>query len=327
MNILVCGGAGYIGSHMCWRLADSGHDVTVFDNLSTGHAEAVRWGRLIRGDLLRQEDIEQTFRGRQFDAVMHFCAKALVGESVIRPDLYYQNNVTGTAHLLDVMIAHGVKTFIFSSTAATYGMPRYTPIDEDHPKDPINPYGRTKLMVEAMLADYEAAFGLRSVSLRYFNAAGAEPEAGLGERHEPETHLIPNVLRAVLDPSAHPLQVYGADYDTPDGTCIRDYIHVTDLCEAHMRALDYLRQGGKSEVFNLGNGRGFSVLEVIRAAEAVTGRKISYTIAERRPGDPAILVASAAKAGRVLGWTPRYTDLAAIIDTAWRWHRTQAPDL
>jgi UDP-glucose 4-epimerase len=246
-----------------------------------------------------------------------------VGESVSRPDLYYQNNVTGTANLLDAMVAQGVKTFIFSSTAAIYGMPQYTPIDEQHPKAPINPYGNTKLMVETMLADYDAAFGLRSVALRYFNAAGADPEGAIGENHDPETHLIPNVLKSVLNQTTHPLKVFGNDYETPDGTCVRDYIHVADLGDAHLKALDYLQKGGKTDAFNLGNGKGFSVLDVINAATKVTGREINYSVVARRPGDPAVLVASAAKARTTLGWAPKYTDLGEIIETAWRWHQSQ----
>jgi UDP-glucose 4-epimerase len=326
MNILVCGGAGYIGAHMCQQLAASGHRVFVFDNLSTGHIEAVRWGELIRGDLLIKDDINRAFKERAYSAVMHFSAKSLVGESMQYPELYYQNNVAGTLNLLEAMVRHDVKALIFSSSASVYGTPEYSPIDEQHPKAPINPYGRSKLMVETMLSDFDAAYGLRSVSLRYFNAAGAEPGAGIGEDHDPETHLIPNVLKSVLQPSAHPLKIFGNDYDTPDGTCIRDYIHVTDLCGAHLKALDYLLKGGSSQIFNLGNGKGFTVLDVVRSAEAVTGCKISYTMAERRLGDPAILVASAEKASRVLGWKPNYTDLSAIIATAWKWHRAQAQD-
>jgi UDP-glucose 4-epimerase len=221
------------------------------------------------------------------------------------------------------MVRHEVKTFIFSSSASVYGMPAYSPIDERHPTAPINPYGRSKLMVETMLADFDAAFGVRSVSLRYFNAAGADPGAVIGEDHDPETHLIPNVLKSILQPAAHPLKVFGNDYDTPDGTCIRDYIHVADLCDAHMRALDYLNRGGKTDVFNLGNGKGFSVLDVINTAQRITGQDIDYSVQARRPGDPAVLVASSTKAKDTLGWTPKYADLSAIIETAWRWHRTQ----
>ena len=323
MNILVCGGAGYIGAHMCLQLAASGHSVTVFDNLSTGHAEAVRWGELIKGDLLTKDDLKRAFKQRTYSAVMHFSAKSLVGESMLHPELYYYNNVTGTLNLLDAMVQHDVKALIFSSSAAVYGIPAYSPIDEQHPKAPINPYGRSKLMVETMLSDFDAAFGLRSISLRYFNAAGADPGAVIGEDHATETHLIPNVLKSVLQPSTYPLKIFGNDYDTPDGTCIRDYIHIVDLCDAHMKALDYLNQGGKSEVFNLGNGKGFSVLDVINAAERVTGQVINYSVQARRPGDPAVLVASATKAKDILGWTPEYTELNKIIETAWRWHRTR----
>lgn len=321
MNILVCGGAGYIGAHMCKLLATQGHGVTVFDNLSTGHAEAVRWGKLVKGDLLNSADIDRALRQQSYTAVMHFSARSLVGESMVKPDLYYQNNVAGTANLLDAMVKHDIRTFIFSSTAAIYGMPQYTPIDEQHPKSPINPYGNTKLMVETMLADYDMAYGLRSVSLRYFNAAGADPGGEIGEDHEPETHLIPNVLNSVLGQSGNPLKVFGDDYETPDGTCVRDYIHVADLGDAHLKALDYLTNGGHTDAFNLGNGQGFSVLDVIKAAKQVTGREIAYSVARRRPGDPAVLVASAAKARTNLNWSPRYTDLGRIIETAWRWHQ------
>jgi UDP-glucose 4-epimerase len=320
MKILVCGGAGYIGAHMCKILAEAGHDVTVFDNLSTGHREAVRWGELIVGDLLNPDDVERAVGAAAHDAVMHFSAKALVGESVARPDYYYRNNVVGTMHLLDAMIVHGVRKFIFSSTAATFGVPQYSPIDELHPQQPINPYGQSKLMVERMLADYDQAFGLRSVCLRYFNAAGADPDGTLGENHDPETHLIPNVLRAVLNPSGSPLRVFGDDYPTPDGTCVRDYIHVSDLCAAHLCALDHLMRDGNSDAFNLGNGTGFSVLDVIRTASEVTGSKIPFEVVERRPGDPPVLVASSKKAARVLDWKPRHAELAHIIETAWRWH-------
>jgi len=319
MNILVCGGAGYIGAHMCKLLAAQGHGVTVFDNLSTGHAEAVRWGELIRGDLLVRDDIDRALRQRSFSAVMHFSARSLVGESVSRPDLYYQNNVTGTANLLDSMVAHGIKTFIFSSTAAIYGMPQYTPIDEQHPKAPINPYGNTKLMVETMLADYDAAFGLRSVALRYFNACGAEPGAGLGEEHDPETHVIPLLLRAVR--TGQPATLFGDDYPTPDGTCIRDYIHVSDLAEAHILAVEYLIDGGASDAFNAGAGAGQSVLEVLGAVEQVTGCKVPYVIGPRRAGDAAVLVADSGKLRRSLHWKPRYTDLRDIVRSAFEFEQ------
>lgn len=322
MNILVCGGAGYIGAHMCKLLAEAGHAVTVFDNLSTGHREAVRWGSLIVGDLLAPDDVERVFAAQRYDTVMHFSAKSLVGESMQRPDLYYRNNVTGTMNLLDAMVVHGVTHFIFSSTAAVFGMPEYTPIDEHHPRRPINPYGQSKLMVEQLLADYDRAFAIRSVCLRYFNAAGADASGTIGEKHEPETHLIPNVLRSLLNPGSNSLKVFGSDYPTPDGTCVRDYIHVSDLCDAHLRALDYLTRGDHSETFNLGNGTGFSVLDVIRTAEEVTARNIPYEVMARRPGDPPVLVASSQKAAQTLGWQPRHPELAAIIETAWRWHQS-----
>lgn len=320
MHILVCGGAGYIGSHMCKMLAARGHRVTVFDNLSTGHREAVRWGELVQGDLLVPQDIERALRLGSYSAVMHFSAKSLVGESVRHPDIYYRNNVVGTINLLDALVRHDIRNFIFSSSAAVYGNPEYSPIDEPHPVRPINPYGMTKLIAEKLLGDYSAAYGLRSVALRYFNAAGADAEAEIGEAHDPETHLIPNVLLSVIRKSAHPLNVYGNDYATPDGTCVRDYIHVHDLCDAHVRALEYLAAGGATEILNLGNGRGFSVMEVIQAAQEVTRQDIPYAITGRRPGDPPVLVASAAKAKTLLDWTPCYTDLRDIIASAWRWH-------
>jgi UDP-glucose 4-epimerase len=307
---------------MAKMLAARGDRVTVFDNLSTGHRQAVQWGPLIEGDLLVAADVERAMAHGPYDAVMHFSAKSLVGESMIQPALYYHNNVIGTITLLDSLVRHGILSFVFSSSAAVYGCPDYTPIDEAHATRPINPYGATKRMVETILADYGAAYGLRSVSLRYFNAAGADPESAVGESHSPETHLIPNVLLSVKGEVSHGLRVFGDDYDTKDGTCVRDYIHVNDLCDAHICALDYLVSNGKTEVFNLGNGQGFSVLEVIRAAESVTGAEIPFTVADRRPGDPAVLVASATKARELLEWRPRYTDLEEIIATAWKWHRT-----
>ena len=321
MKILVCGGAGYIGSHMCKMLASAGFEVTVFDNLSTGHEDAVRWGKLIRGDLLTKGDVDRALEQDRYSAVMHFSAKALVGESVLHPELYYRNNVIGTLNLLEAMVNRGVKNCIFSSSAAVYGLPKYSPIDEPHSTLPINPYGRTKLMIETILPDFESAHGIKSVSLRYFNAAGADSSAVIGELHDPETHLIPNILLSVLDRSTYPLKVFGADYKTPDGTCLRDYIHVVDICDAHVKALNYLTEGGKSDIFNLGNGNGFSVLEVISSAQKVTKSDIKYSIAPRRAGDPPTLVASSDKAKQVLGWMPKYGGLDNIIETAWRWHR------
>jgi UDP-glucose 4-epimerase len=321
-HVLVCGGAGYIGSHMAQWLATRGIGVTVLDNLSTGHREAVRWGELIEADLLDPASLERAFAGRRFDAVMHFCARSLVGESMTQPYAYYANNVAGTLNLLEAMRRHEVDRLVFSSTAAVFGQPVSERIDEDHPKAPINPYGASKLMVERILADAAAAYGLRSVALRYFNAAGASVDASIGESHEPETHLIPNVLRAAL--GAGPgLKVFGDDYPTPDGTCVRDYVHVDDLAQAHQLALDYMDAHEGAHVFNLGNGQGFSVREVIAAASDATGRDIPYTLAPRRAGDPAVLVASSDKARAELGWAPAYTELAPIIASAWRWHQSQ----
>ena len=321
-QILICGGAGYIGSHMAQWLHARGHHVTVLDNLSTGHREAVRWGELIEADLLDPSSLEQAFAGRRFDAVMHFCARSLVGESVAHPYDYYANNVVGTLNLLEVMRSHGVERLVFSSTAAVFGNPLTDTIDEAHPKSPINPYGASKLMVERILADAAQAYGLRSVSLRYFNAAGALPEHGIGEAHVCETHLIPNVLRAALGGDAA-LKLFGDDYPTPDGTCLRDYVHVEDLAQAHALALDFMEREAGAHAFNLGNGRGFSVREVIAAAAEIAGASIPYEVMPRRAGDPAALVACSRKAREVLGWQPAWTELGPIIDSAWHWHREQ----
>lgn len=320
MHVLVCGGAGYIGSHMARQLALRGDEVTVLDNLSTGHREAVKWGGLVEADLLDAASLERAFHGRRFDAVMHFCARSLVGESVTAPYDYYANNVAGTLNLLQAMQRHGVDRLVFSSTAAVFGQPVAERIDEDHPRWPINPYGASKLMVERILADAASAHGLRSVALRYFNAAGAAPDGSVGERHEPETHLTPNVLRAALGPGPA-LRVFGDDYPTPDGTCIRDYVHVDDLAQAHRLALDYMDARPGAHAFNLGNGSGFSVREVIATAERVCGHRITYTVEARRPGDPSVLVASSERARRELGWMPAHADLDSILASAWRWHR------
>lgn len=319
MNVLLCGGAGYIGSHMARHLARQGVQVTVLDNLSTGHREAVQWGELIEADLLDKAALERAFAGRRFDAVMHFCALSVVGESMTAPYAYYQNNVTGTLHLLEAMQRHGVQRLVFSSTAAVYGQPQSALIDEEHPKAPINPYGASKLMVERVLADAATAYGLRSAALRYFNAAGASSDGSLGESHHPETHLIPNMLRAVLG-TGPALKVFGDDYPTPDGTCVRDYVHVEDLARAHLLALGYLDQHAGAHAFNLGSGRGYSVREVLAAAERVTGRAVPHAMAPRRAGDPAVLVASSDKARRELGWQPMYGELTEMVASAWRWH-------
>lgn len=322
MNILVVGGAGYIGSHMVKRLGQAGCHVTTLDNLSSGHRDAVLCGEFVQGDMADRPLLDQVFAQGQFDAVMHFASFIQVGESVQAPAKYYANNLVNTLQLLDVMLAHDVKHLIFSSTAATFGEPQYVPIDEAHPQQPINPYGRTKLMVELALADYDQAYGLKSVCLRYFNAAGADPEGHLGERHDPETHLVPLVLQAASGRRPH-ISVFGRDYDTPDGTCIRDYIHIADLCEAHWLAVQYLRQGGASDAFNLGNGNGFSVQEVIDTARQVTGQSIPLQEGPRRAGDPARLVADATRARQLLGWKPQYADLATLIGHAWAWEQSR----
>lgn len=323
MKLLIVGGAGYIGSHMVKMLLDYGHEVVTLDNLSTGYRDAVVGGEFILGDLADKALLDRLFRDQRFDGVMHFASFIQVGESVLQPSKYYYNNLVNTLNLLDAMVTHKVNHFIFSSTAAIFGEPHYTPIDEKHPNQPINPYGRSKWMVEQVLADYERAYGLKHICLRYFNAAGADPSGLLGERHEPETHLIPLVLQVASARRDH-IQVYGSDYDTPDGTCIRDYIHIVDLCQAHLLALDKLRDEGKSAVYNLGNGNGFSVHEVIETARHVTGRPIKAILSPRRAGDPARLVADAALSREALKWTPVYAELATIIEHAWRWEQKHA---
>lgn len=318
--ILVTGGAGYIGSHACKALAHAGHTPVTYDNLVYGHRRAVRWGPLEEGDIADRARLDAVIETYRPVAVLHFAAYAYVGESVADPGKYYRNNVAGTLTLLEALRDHGVSRLIFSSTCATYGMPQDVPITESHPQNPINPYGASKLMIERMLADFETAHGLRSIALRYFNAAGADPDAEIGEAHDPETHLIPLVLDAAAGrrPS---ITVNGDDYDTPDGTCIRDYIHVTDLAEAHVLALRALERGAPSGACNLGNGQGFSVREVIERARRVTGCTIPVEIGPRRPGDPPRLVGDARQAHRTLGWTPRHADLDTILATAWAWHR------
>ena len=322
MRILVIGGAGYIGSHMVKMLGQSGCNVTTLDDLSSGHRDAVLCGDFVQGNFGDRAVLDAVL-ARGFDAVMHFASFIQVGESVQQPDKYYLNNVTHTLTLLDAMRTYGVDKFIFSSTAATFGEPQYTPIDERHPQQPINPYGRTKLMVEQALADYDRAYGFKSVCLRYFNAAGADPECRLGERHEPETHLIPLVLQAASGRRPH-ITVFGHDYNTPDGTCIRDYIHINDLCSAHWLALQSLMKGHDSQRYNLGNGNGFSVQEVVDTARRITGRKIPVQNGPRRAGDPARLVADATQAQQHLGWQSQFADLATIIQHAWAWEQKTA---
>ncbi|MEQ1767644.1 MAG: UDP-glucose 4-epimerase GalE [Methylotenera sp.] len=324
MKVLVVGGAGYIGSHMVKMLLANGHEVVTFDNLSGGHRDAVLGGKFVFGDLADTEALDKVFTEYKPQAVMHFASFIQVGESVRRPDIYYRNNFSNTLNLLDAMVTHGVKHFIFSSTAAVFGEPDYVPIDEAHPNRPVNPYGRSKWMVEQVLADYDLAFGLKSVCLRYFNAAGADPEGQLGERHDPETHLVPLILQAASGRRTE-IQVFGRDYDTPDGTCVRDYIHIVDLCSAHLLALEYLVNGGGSERFNLGNGAGFSVQQVIDTVEKVTGRKVKVVDGPRRAGDPARLVADATRARAQLGWKPVFDDLEAIVAHAWAWETKFKP--
>ncbi|HEY9606115.1 MAG TPA: UDP-glucose 4-epimerase GalE [Allocoleopsis sp.] len=322
-TILVTGGAGYIGSHAVLALRDAGYEVVVLDNLIYGHrdlVETVLKVELVEGDIRDRTLLDRLFQTREFAAVMHFAAYAYVGESVGQPAKYYRNNVAGTLTLLEAMHDAGIQKCVFSSTCATYGVPQQVPIQENQPQQPINPYGMSKLMVEHILDDFDRAYGLRSVRFRYFNAAGADPQGRLGEDHTPETHLIPLVLLTALG-KRESISIYGTDYDTPDGTCIRDYIHVTDLAQAHVLGLEYLLKGGSTEVFNLGNARGFSIQEVIEAARAVTGHPIPVTLADRRPGDPPNLVGSAEKAKRILGWQPQYADLESILAHAWQWHQ------
>lgn len=319
MTILVCGGAGYIGSHMVHCLRDAGHDVLVFDDFSTGHRAAVAGIAVVEGTLLSAADLEKAFAQERISGVMHFAAKALVAESVADPLAYYENNVLGTLRLLQAMQRHGVGKLVFSSTCATYGVPHTERIDEEHPQQPINPYGASKLMCERLLADAAAAYGLRSAALRYFNAAGAALDGSLGESHQPETHLIPNAIRAALDPDAR-LTVMGDDYPTVDGTCVRDYVHVLDLADAHVRALHWLDDHPGTHAFNLGTEHGASVHQVIAAVESCLGRPVKRDLGARRPGDPPHLVADATRATRDLGWVPRHSGIDQIVASAARWH-------
>ncbi|MCI9489061.1 UDP-glucose 4-epimerase GalE [Lachnospiraceae bacterium 48-42] len=317
--ILVVGGAGYIGSHINKRLYQKGCETVVFDNLVYGHREAVRWGILETGDLSDTERLEEIFEKYNIDMVFHFAAYAYVGESVTEPSKYYNNNVANTLHLLDTMVKYHVKTIVFSSTCATYGIPADMPVTEDMEQKPINPYGASKLMIERILSDYHKAYGLNYCCLRYFNAAGADPEGEIGESHNPETHLIPLILAAAAG-DREAVKVFGTDYPTRDGSCIRDYIHVTDLADAHLLAMDYLQRGGESLCMNLGNCKGNSVLEVIEAAREITQKEIPVVLDKRRPGDPPVLVGSAEKARKILGWEPEYGDIKVILRDAWNWY-------
>ena len=319
MNVLVTGGAGYIGSHTAKALAGAGYAPVVVDNLSNGHEWAVKWGPFERGDLSDARWVADVVRRHRVEAVVHFAASAYVGESMTQPRKYFHNNTVNTLQLLDVMVDAGVRSIVFSSTCATYGMPQRLPLDETHPQSPVNPYGESKLAVERILHWYGRAYGIGWVALRYFNAAGADPDGEIGEVHDPETHLIPLVISAALG-EVGPVGVFGTDYPTPDGTAIRDYIHVMDLADAHLRALEYLARGGESVALNLGTGEGHSVRAVIEAVESAAGRPVPRVDSPRRAGDPPSLVANAARAREVLGWTPRYPELRTIVEHAWRWH-------
>lgn len=319
-KVLVTGGAGYIGSHVVKMLSDAGYSVVVFDNFSEGHREAVQDQTVVEGDLNDSRRLEEAFTHHRWDAVMHFASSCYVGESVQDPEKYYQNNVAGFLNLIAVMRRLGVKDIIFSSTAAVYGTPLRVPIEESHPLQPINPYGFTKFVIENILRDFAQAYGLRYASLRYFNAAGADPSGLLGESHNPEPHLIPRVLAAAAGRLPH-VEIFGSDYPTPDGTCIRDYVHVKDLAQAHVAALNHLFGGGENVVLNLGNSRGYSVKEIVWAAERVTGKKIPVVHSPRRAGDPAILVCDNSKAKEILHWAPQISSLEDIIRTAWLWEQ------
>lgn len=319
MNVLVVGGAGYIGSHAVKMLGEAGHDVWVYDNLSRGHQESVPPGKLVVGEVADRAKLVETMRDKKIDAVMHFAAFALVNESVNDPSLYYRNNVIAALELLDAMREANVMRIVFSSTTATYGEPAVVPIPETTRQEPINPYGFTKLVIEKALADYAAAYGLAYAALRYFNAAGAHPSGSIGEDHDPESHLIPLVLQVALG-QREKITIYGDDYPTPDGTCVRDYIHVCDLADAHLRALDRL-EPGKGICLNLGTGRGTSVREIVEACREVTGHAIPEVMGSRRAGDPPELIADARRAKAELGWEPKYADVKSIVETAWSWHQ------
>lgn len=325
MSILVTGGAGYIGSHAVYQLIDAGYDVVIIDNLQTGHRQAVHPdAKFYQGDLRDRDFTKKVFTNEHIEGVIHFAANSLVGESMEHPLKYYDNNVYGTQVLLETMVAFDVPYIVFSSTAATYGEPEKVPITEDMPTNPTNTYGETKLAMEKMMKWCETAYGIRFVSLRYFNVAGARQTGEIGEDHNPETHLIPVVLETALG-KREKIVIFGDDYPTADGTCIRDYIHVEDLIDAHILAFDYLKDGGKSDIFNLGSSQGFSVKEIVDMARKVTGKEIPAEIGPRRPGDPSVLIASSEKAKKVLGWNPVRTNIEQIITDAWNWHRNH-PD-
>lgn len=320
MRLLVCGGAGYIGSHMCKLLAEHGHEVAVVDNLSTGHGAAVRWGELHVGDIGDAAFLDRVFDEFRPEGVLHFAAKSIVGESVTDPAVYYLNNFSSSLNLFERVRRIPECPLIFSSTAAIFGVPRSDLINEAHPKYPINAYGRSKLAVEQVLQDYWTAYAMPSMSFRYFNAAGADPAGNIGEAHHPETHLIPRIFDSILGRSGA-MKIFGDDYETPDGTCVRDFVHVEDLCNAHLLGLEFLKVRRGALAFNLGNGAGFSVREVLKAAEDITGVPVPHEFTDRRPGDPSRLVADSSSARESLGWAPRYSELPDIMQTAWAWHR------
>lgn len=325
LKILVLGGAGYIGSQMCKFLTEVGHEVIIFDRVTSGNKNLEKFGILIEGDISDRALLTRIFKDYNIDVVMHFAADSLVGESIEDPAKYFNNNVSSTLCLLDAMVENGVNNLIFSSTAATFGTPVYTPIDEAHPQEPINPYGWSKLFVERILQEYASAYGFKAVSLRYFNACGADPDGLLGECHDPETHLIPLVLQAASGRRPF-ISIFGTDYETKDGTCVRDYIHVQDLCDAHYKAIGFILESGNGcfEDFNLGNGDGFSVKEIIEMAKQVVAKddcEINVKVAEQRPGDPAVLIADSSKAREILGWIPEYSELSVIISHAWKWEK------
>ncbi|MGC8770329.1 MAG: UDP-glucose 4-epimerase GalE [Brevinematia bacterium] len=319
MAILVAGGAGYIGSHTVKMLYKKGYDVIVYDNLSKGYREFAKWGKFIEGDISDDKKLKEVFKSHKIDAVMHFCAFIEVGESVVEPEKYYKNNLVNTITLINTMKDAGIKNFIFSSTAAIFGEPKHIPIKEDDPKNPINPYGKTKLFVEEILEDYEKAYGFNSICFRYFNAAGADPDGEIGEAHNPESHLIPLILDAAMG-KREAIKIFGTDYPTKDGTCIRDYIHVNDLAEAHILGLEFLLKEKRSERFNLGSGEGYTVREIIDMVKKITGKEFKVVETERRAGDPPVLIADSSKARRMLGWQTKFT-LQEIIETAWNWHK------
>jgi UDP-arabinose 4-epimerase len=319
MRVLVTGGAGYVGSHSAKALAHAGFEPVVFDNLSNGHAWSVRWGPFVQGDLADRELLLKTLTGNGIEAVCHFAANAYVGESIGNPRKYFQNNVVNTLNLLDAMLDAGVRKLVFSSSCAVYGEPQHLPIAEDHRRQPISPYGESKWFVEKVLQWYGAAYSLQSMSLRYFNASGADPEGELGEVHDPETHAVPLAIQTAMGQRPH-FEIFGTDYPTPDGAAIRDYIHVTDIADAHIKALQHLLDQGECMALNLGTGAGHSVLEVVAAVERASGRPVKILKSARRTGDPAVLIADGARARQILGWQPRYSGLDTIVESAWRWH-------